>query len=122
MERVSQVYSLGDASFIICKKGVGVGAFPSKAASVMATGTPIIASFDKDSDLCRIVEENGVGLCADAEDVAGAVKAIKALYNDRQLCEKMGRQARVLACSRFSKEAGTAVRVAAFERFAKTKN
>ena len=119
MEKVSQVYSLGDASFVICKKGVGEGAFPSKAVSIMATATPIIASFDLDSDLCRILTENGVGLCADAEDVAGAVAAIEKLYNDRALCAQMGENARNLACSRFSKEAGTAAKLAIYEKYAR---
>lgn len=112
MERVSQVYSLGDASFVTCKKGVGVGAFPSKAVSIMATGTPVIASFDLDSDLCRIVSDNEVGLCADAEDVQSAVEAILTLYNDRALRQRLGNNARTLACARFSKEAGTAANIA----------
>lgn len=117
MERVSQVYSLGDASFVTCKKGVGVGAFPSKAVSIMATGTPVIASFDLDSDLCRILAENKAGLCADAEDVSGAVNAILTLYNDQALCRRYGDNARRLACDRFSKEAGTAANIALFEKY-----
>ncbi len=117
MEKVSQVYSLGDASFVICKKGVGEGAFPSKAVSIMATGTPIIASFDLDSDLCRILEEESAGICADAENVDGAVQAILKLYENRQLVEAMGENARKLACRRFSKEAGTAERIAVLEQY-----
>lgn len=117
MEKISQVYSLGDASFVLCKKGVGGGAFPSKAASIMATGTPVIASFDLDSDLCRIVEENQVGLCAEAEDVNGAVAAILKFYEDRALCRQYGAKARQLACSKFSKEKGTAARIAVMEQY-----
>lgn len=119
MEKVSQVYSLGDASFVICKKGVGEGAFPSKAVSIMATGTPILASFDMDSDLCRIVEEKRIGLCADAGDVDGAVAAILQLYENRTLCKTMGENARELACSRFSKETGTALRIDIYEKYEK---
>ena len=112
MERVSQVYSLGNASFVTCKKGVGVGAFPSKAVSIMATATPVITSFDLDSDLCRIVAENEAGLCADAEDVQGAVDAILTYYTNQDLCNQHGANARRLACERFSKEAGTAANIA----------
>lgn len=107
MERVSQVYSLGDTSFVTCKKGVGIGAFPSKAVTIMATATPIIASFDLDSDLCRILQENEAGLCADSEDVQNAVNAILTYYDDRELCRQHGNNARHLACTRFSKETGT---------------
>ncbi len=119
MERISQVYSLGDASFVICKKGVGGGAFPSKAVSIMATGTPILASFDTDSDLCRMVEKENIGLCAEAEDADGAAAAILRLYEDRQMCKTMGENARTLACDRFSKEAATPVKLAVYERFVK---
>lgn len=119
MEKVSSVYSLGDASFVICKKGVGEGAFPSKAVSIMATGTPIIASFDTDSDLCRILSQENAGLCAEAEDVDAAVAAILQLYKDRQIGTVMGKNARELACNRFSKEAGTALRIAVYEKYAR---
>ncbi len=112
MERVSQVYSLGDASFVTCKKGIGIGAFPSKTVSILATGTPVIASFDADSDLHRILKESESGLCADAEDVQGAIDAVLALYNDRALCRRYGDNARRLACARFSKEAGTTANIA----------
>ena len=119
MERVSQVYSLGDASFVTGKKGVGAGAFPSKAVSILATATPVIASFDRDSDLCRILTENEAGLCADAEDAQGATDAILTLYRDRELCRRLGDNARALACRRFSKEAGTTAQVQLLERIAK---
>lgn len=118
-EKVSQVYSLGDVSFVICKKGVGVGAFPSKSASIMATGTPIIASFDLDSDLCRILEAENVGVGADAENVDAAVAAIRKLYENRELCKEMGENARKLACNKFSKEVGTATKIAVFEKYKK---
>lgn len=117
MERVSQVYSLGDASFVTCKKGVGVGAFPSKAATILATATPIIASFDSDSDLCRMLTEHEVGVCAEAEDTDGAVKAVLALYQDRDLCRRYGDNARRLACTLFSKETGTAAKVNLFKKY-----
>lgn len=119
MEKVSQVYSLGDTSFVICKQGVGIGAFPSKAATILATGTPIIASFDTDSDLCTILRDNEAGLCADAEDVDAAVQAIVTLYENTERCRAYGKNARALACGKFAKEIGTAARVAVMEQHAK---
>ncbi len=115
LSRVSEVYSLGDASFVICKKGVGKGAFPSKAASIMATATPIIASFDTDSDLCRILKQEDCGICAEAEDIESAVKAIEALYENKTSLKEMGNNGRKLACSKFSKETGLSKRIAVYE-------
>ena len=116
MERVSEVYSLGDASFVICKKGVGGGAFPSKAASIMATGTAVIASFDTNSDLTKTISEANAGVCADAEDVDEAVQAILKLYNDRELLAECSKNARALACSKFSKEVGISKRIEIYEK------
>ncbi|MEE0945213.1 MAG: glycosyltransferase family 4 protein [Acutalibacteraceae bacterium] len=118
LSRVSEVYSLGDASFVICKKGVGKGAFPSKAASIMATATPIIASFDTDSDLCRILSEENCGICTQAEDVEGAVSVIEQLYNNRAALKEMGENGRKLACSKFSKETGLSKRITVYEKYA----
>lgn len=112
IERTSQVYSLGDVSVIPCKKGVSIGVLPSKMMSILSTGTPILASYDLDSDLSRILTENKCGVCADAEDVQEATKAILSLYNDRAMCHEYGANARKLACNRFSKEQGTAANIA----------
>ena len=75
-ERISEVYSLGDASLIICKKGVGKTALPSKTWSIMACNTPIIASFDLDSELAETIKRASAGVCAPAGDVDGLVKAV----------------------------------------------
>ncbi|MBE6538716.1 MAG: glycosyltransferase family 4 protein [Ruminococcaceae bacterium] len=119
MERVSEVYSLGDASFVICKKGVGGGAFPSKAASIMATATPVIASFDLDSDLCRTINEHRAGECCEAENAEKAVEIINKLYADRELCKEYGKNARNTACTKFSKEISLKEKIKVFEENAK---
>ena len=75
-ERISEVYSLGDASLIICKKGVGKTALPSKTWSIMACNTPIIASFDLDSDLAEIIKKANAGVCVPAGDVDELAKAV----------------------------------------------
>ncbi len=119
LERVSEVYSLGDASFVICKKGVGGGAFPSKAATIMATATPVIASFDVDSDLCKTVNEYKAGECCEPEEAEKAVEIINKLYNDRDLCAEYGKNARNTACTKFSKETGLKKKVKVFEENAR---
>lgn len=75
-ERISEVYSLGDASLIICKKGVGKTALPSKTWSIMACNTPIIASFDLDSELAEIIKKANAGVCVPAGDADELVKAV----------------------------------------------
>ena len=116
-ERVSEVYSLGHVSMITCKKGVGGSAFPSKAATIMAAETPIIASFDLDSDLCQMIQSEKVGLCAEAEDVQCAVNQILKFYNNRGICVEYGKNGRHLAETHFSKTAGVKKRIAILEKY-----
>ena len=75
--RISEVYSLGDIALITCKKGTGAAGMPSKLWSIMACNTPIIASFDKDSDLADAIRNSGAGICVEPENVFALVSAIE---------------------------------------------
>lgn len=76
-DRISEVYSLGDVALITCKKGVGSGAMPSKTWSIMACNTPIIASFDKGSDLEEALTKSGAGICVEPQNPNELAKAIE---------------------------------------------
>lgn len=104
---VSEVYSLGDASIVSCKKGIGKSAMPSKTWSIMSAGTAVIANFDVNTDLQRIIEENNVGVFSIADDVIGFKNAILKLYNDRDLCELMGRNGREYILNNLRRQIGT---------------
>lgn len=119
MDRVSEVYSLGDVSLVMCKAGVGKGAFPSKAASIMATETPVIASFDLDSDLCRTIDEYKSGECCEPENAEKVAEIISRLYTEKDLCVTYGENARRAACTKFSKEVNLAKKIKVFEENAK---
>lgn len=75
-ERVSEVYSLGDIALITCKKGVGKAGMPSKTWSIMACNTSIIASFDVESDLARVIKRTNAGITIEPENVNELTKAI----------------------------------------------
>lgn len=75
-ERVAEVYSLGDVALITCKKGVGESGMPSKTWSIMACDTPIIASFDTNSELAEILEKANAGFCVEPENAQILAKAI----------------------------------------------
>ena len=68
MNRVSEVYSLGDIALITCKAGVGKAGMPSKTWSIMACNTPIVASFDIESELNSIITSANAGVCIEPED------------------------------------------------------
>lgn len=80
-DRISEVYSLGDVALITCKPGTGRAGLPSKTWSIMACNTPIIASFDTDSDLAGIIADSGAGECVEAGNVEKLTEAILQIHN-----------------------------------------
>ena len=99
-ERVPEVYSLGDVALITCKKGVGNSGMPSKTWSIMACDTPIIASFDTDSELAEILSASGAGVCVEPEDECALVATILSA-KDKTLDVKGGRD---YVCKNASKD------------------
>lgn len=80
-DRISEVYSLGDVALITCKAGTGRAGMPSKTWSIMACNTPIIASFDIDSDLFDVIRDAGAGECVEPESIDDLKKAIISKYS-----------------------------------------
>lgn len=83
-ERVPEVYSLGDVALITCKKGVGSSGMPSKTWSIMACNTPIVAAFDPDSELAKIIQEANAGICVEPEEPEQLAEMISALQKKPQ--------------------------------------
>lgn len=75
-EKTAQVYGMADIALITCKKGVGASSLPSKAASIMACGKPILAAFDEESELGRTLKASGAGMCVRPEDAAALAEGI----------------------------------------------
>jgi glycosyltransferase involved in cell wall biosynthesis len=105
VERVSYVYSLGDACIVSCKEGLGGSAMPSKSWSIMSCGRPVIASFDE-GELKEILEKNDCGVFTHAGNVQEFVEGIKNLADDSSRCEEMGKNARQFILNNLTKEVG----------------
>lgn len=93
-ERISEVYSIGDACVVSCKAGFSRSAMPSKTWSIMSCGRPVLACFDRNSSLEHIVCNNGVGLFAGAGEAKKLADNVCVMYEDRDMCKKMGTKAR----------------------------
>lgn len=106
VERVSYVYSLGDACIVSCKEGLGGSAMPSKSWSIMSCGRPVIASFDE-GELKEILENNNCGVFTHAGNVKEFVDGIKRLASNYQLCNVMGQNARQFILNNLTKEVGS---------------
>lgn len=84
-ERISEVFSLGDVGLIISKKGVGSNSVPSKTWSYMSAERPILASFDIDSELCRVIKDNDCGICMEAGNREGLSETILYLQEKKNV-------------------------------------
>jgi len=106
VERVSFVYSLGDACIVSCKEGLGGSAMPSKSWSIMSCGRPVIASFDE-GELKEILEINNCGVFTHAGNVKEFAEGINHLASNPQLCNEMGQNARQFILNNLTKEVGS---------------
>lgn len=106
-EKVSQVYSIADAALIACKKGFGGCAMPSKTWNILATGTPVLCSFDKNSSLQHIVEEYRLGIFSDSENVEELVNNILFLKQHPEFCKQCGSNGREYIERHLTKNIGT---------------
>lgn len=92
-EDIAHVFNLGDIGLIISKKGIGSNSVPSKTWGYMAAGKPILASFDRSSELYNIISNENCGICAEAEDIDEFIQAIRHMINNKNL-KQMGEAGR----------------------------
>jgi colanic acid biosynthesis glycosyl transferase WcaI len=60
-KRISEVLSAADLSLVPLKRGLSRFCVPSKVYSILASGRPVGAIVDRESDVARIVEESDCG-------------------------------------------------------------
>lgn len=105
-EDISHVFSLGDASLVISKPGVGANSVPSKTWSIMSASRPVLANFDE-NELKTIIENNHCGIFTKAGDKAAFKESILTLYNHRELCQEYGHNGRKFVLDNLTREVGT---------------
>lgn len=102
-EDIAHVFSLGDVGLIISKPGVGNSSVPSKTWSIMAAGRPIIASFDKNTELSMIIDSVSCGVMTSTSDHNKLANDIMKIKNSQRLAE-LGNRGRKHVCNNLSKE------------------
>lgn len=103
---ISHVFSLGDASLVISKPGVGENSVPSKTWSIMSASRPVLANFDE-NELKTIIADHNCGIFTKAGDKEAFKEAVLTLYNDRELCKEYGRNGRQFVMDNLTREVGT---------------
>ena len=89
-EDIAHVFSLGDIGLIISKPGIGGSSVPSKTFNILAASCPILASFDKQSELCQLLEKYHCGMIAEADSLDQFLSGIRYLYANPEIRKQLG--------------------------------
>ena len=93
-ERLPEVLASADVSLVILKRGIGTDSLPSKTFSALASGRPVLASVDVDSETWRLINQAKAGICVPPEDPDELAKAILKLMSDESLRIRLGNNGR----------------------------
>lgn len=93
-ERLPDVLASAHVSLVILRRTIGADSLPSKTYSILASGRPIIASVDEDSETWKLVKQAEAGLCIPPEDPQKIAEAILTLKQNRELCDQFGSSGR----------------------------
>lgn len=88
------MYASADVSLVIIRQGISSESVPSKTYTIMASGRPIIASVDSDSEIWTMLHKAECGLCIPPEDAALLAQAIRELHTKREFASQMGEKGR----------------------------
>ena len=94
-EKVAQVYNLPDVAVVMCRKGTGKSSMPSKTWTIMSCETPLIVSFDSETEMERVITKSKSGLFVEADDsklLKDAILKFKNSGKDIAIYGKNGRE------------------------------
>jgi colanic acid biosynthesis glycosyl transferase WcaI len=104
--RLPEVLASADVSLVSLQRGIGLGSLPSKTYSILASGRPVVACIDQDSETWNLIKRADAGLCVPPEDPAALVDAILTLKKDHALRDRLGRNGRNWAEQNHSPQSG----------------
>ena len=106
IERISEVYSIGDIDIVSLEPGMTKLALPSKVWSVMSAGRPILAMMDKESEISKFIN-NKYGYVVDGMSNRELADLIISLICKKNSLEEMGNSARAFVVNDNSRTSQT---------------
>lgn len=94
-----------DAHVVVQRRAASGANLPSKIASYLASGRPIVASIDVNTPAAELLRESGAALIVEPEHPAALAAAMTRLRDDPSLRLELGRRARAFAEARLSRDA-----------------
>jgi glycosyltransferase involved in cell wall biosynthesis/ribosomal protein S18 acetylase RimI-like enzyme len=102
-----QVLAAADAALVTLRPEVGTPTVPSKIATIMAAGRPILASIPLSGDAPRLIASAGAGIVVPPADAQALADAVLKLKCDGAAAEQMGYNGRRYAESHLSRSTVT---------------
>jgi colanic acid biosynthesis glycosyl transferase WcaI len=90
-EFLAEMLASADVFVMTAKAGVGSASFPSRIYNSLLAARPVLASFDEDSDLAKLLRASGAGIVTPPGDVESFCGELKKLHDDAALQVRMGR-------------------------------
>lgn len=104
-ERYPAVLVDADVSLVTLRPEVVTPTVPSKIATILAAGRPLVASIPSAGDAKRVIEESGGGIVVPPADPGALARAVLDLRGSPAQCADMARAGRAYAEQRLSREA-----------------
>ncbi|HEV7922503.1 MAG TPA: glycosyltransferase family 4 protein [Thermoanaerobaculia bacterium] len=101
-EALNDLLNACDVSVIAFEPGMSGVSVPSRMYNVLASGRPLLAVADADSEPAMVIAEEGVGWRVEPGDVSGLVAAIELAAGDAELVRATGARARKVAEEKYT--------------------
>lgn len=102
IDMLNELLNLADVHLLPQRANAADLVMPSKLTGMMASGRPVLATVDEDSQIAEFIKDAGV--VVPPEDVDSICDAIIRLSNDKELRKVMGEQARKYAVDNLSRD------------------
>lgn len=104
---VPYIYAAADVSLVPLMAGTARTTIPSKIYTIMASGRPVLASVDTDSELVWIIENAKCGLAVPPDDADALESAIRRAFASQAEFKVFGENGRQYVEAHFSRQAVT---------------
>ena len=104
LERLGRTLAIGDIHVVSQRPGTEGLIVPSKIYGILAAGRPVIYIGPENTDVSQIVRDSHAGIIVPNGDVEAFADAVRALANDGERRQDMGRRGREFYRKHFGKE------------------
>lgn len=103
-ESFQDLMAAADICLVTQRRSVADIVFPSKLMTLLASGKPVIASANAESEVARALAEAGAGLVVEPENPCALLDGIIKLERDPELRREMGKLGRAYALGHWNHE------------------